>query len=458
LSPAPPSRRLVACLPALVFIAGAAPSRPAAASDGLILEARAGVGVSAMISAPQRDRGFKSGFVPDLRPGLRLGDAIAAELVLATWFFPRQGGSGSGRATLLGGGLRWDPRLASWLSWFLDGHGGLALTGPSNRFMADAGTGFEVWINRSLAIGPVVRYAQLVDRGPDPRFWSAGLSATMTWGAAADEPPSLGPVDSAREERQKSWEQARQRELRSPRHTDRDHDGVPDDRDICPDEPPGPHPDPNMTGCPRKEADSGIALAAAGDQDGDGVPDADDKCPNRPFGEHPDPLAMGCPLPDRDQDGVPDMDDACPGKPGIPTAGARTNGCPGLATIDRGTIGLARPILFSPQGDDIFPSSLPVLQAVADTLKATSAIKRISIEAHTDSSLSSMRSLELSRRRAEAVRRWLVANGVAPDRLVTLGHGDSRPLTSNRTARSRAANARVELVILDPPEGAGLSR
>src|SRR5215207_7151766 len=110
------------------------------------VEARAGFGVGSMLSQWQRDRGYLSGFVPDLRPGLRLDSSIAAELAFESWFFPRSNG-GTGRATFLGAGGRWDPRLRDWLTWFLDGHAGLALTGPANRFMFDVGTGFDVWVS-----------------------------------------------------------------------------------------------------------------------------------------------------------------------------------------------------------------------------------------------------------------------------------------------------------------------
>jgi len=297
----------------------------AAGADDLAVEARAGFGVSSMLSQWQRDQGYQSGFVPDLRPGFRVGSSVAAELALASWFFPRTDG-GTGRATLLGAGLRWDPRLRTWLTWFFDGHGGLALTGPANRFMLDLGTGFDVWITDHLAMGLFLRHGQILGSGEDPRFFTAGLGVTMTW------PKGDRPAAPVREqaERQREWELAREREKQSLAQRDRDHDGVTDDVDVCPDEPAGSRPDGNRRGCPRAEqrlAKRVEARSAQADRDRDGVPDREDLCPDQPFGNYPDPMAIGCPLSDGDHDGIPDVLDACPKKPGKPSSRQRHNGC-----------------------------------------------------------------------------------------------------------------------------------
>jgi hypothetical protein len=235
---------------ALLTAAGALPGR-AAAFDGPTVEARTAVGAGTMLSTAQRARGFHTGFVPDLRPALRIEEMVVVELVAASWFFPHDGGTG--RATLFGGGLRCDPHLTSWLSWFVDGHAGVGLTGPSNRPMIDAGTGFDLWLRRSLALGPFVRYGQVFDRGPDPRFWAAGLGATLTWDTQRDEPPALGPEDPDRERRQRDWERSHRLD---PRRSDRDGDGIIDQEDVCPDEKPGPSPDPSMRGCPMDQSHS----------------------------------------------------------------------------------------------------------------------------------------------------------------------------------------------------------
>lgn len=307
--------------------------RGAMAADGVEVEVRAGFGLGSMLSQWQRDRGYESGFVPDLRPGLRLGPSFAAELAFESWFFPRTNG-GNGRATFFGAGGRWDPRLRDWLTWYVDGHLGLALTGPANRFMFDGATGFDVWVVRNVGIGPFLRYGQIVGRGSDPQFWAAGVSATVTWTSESE----AQAID--RKERQRAWEQTRQLAQR-----DRDQDGVVDEKDICPDEPVGSRPDPNMLGCPREakrsEKQAGARRVEV-DRDGDGVPDRDDRCPERAFGKFPDPLQMGCPMPDRDQDGVPDDFDTCPDKRGKPSHLQRRNGCTSGPSLPRSRRGAAR--------------------------------------------------------------------------------------------------------------------
>lgn len=163
---------------------------------------------------------------------------------------------------------------------------------------------------------------------------------------------------------------------------DRDGDGVPDNRDACPDTPAGVAVEANgcpvdsdrdgvpnyqdrcastptgasvdATGCPADSdgdkvfdgldqcpnTPAGASVDARGcptDADGDNVFDGLDQCPNTPSGAPVD--ARGCPL-DADGDGVIDLNDRCPGTP----SGARvdTSGCPQDADGDKVFDGLDR--------------------------------------------------------------------------------------------------------------------
>ncbi len=99
---------------------------------------------------------------------------------------------------------------------------------------------------------------------------------------------------------------------------DRDHDGIIDTEDACPDLPGIRTRDPMTHGCP--------------DADHDGIPDPLDACPNVPGERSALPRSNGCP-PDADGDGIPDLLDACPDEPGVATDDERTNGCPPMATM-----------------------------------------------------------------------------------------------------------------------------
>ena len=68
-------------------------------------------------------------------------------------------------------------------------------------------------------------------------------------------------------------------------------------------------------------------------------------------------------------------------------------------------------------------------------------------QGHTDSSGSETHNLELSERRAEAVRTHLVGRGVAADRITALGYGEAYPVESNDDKEGRRANRRVDLLM-----------
>jgi outer membrane protein OmpA-like peptidoglycan-associated protein len=76
--------------------------------------------------------------------------------------------------------------------------------------------------------------------------------------------------------------------------------------------------------------------------------------------------------------------------------------------------------------------------------------REVLIEGHTDSVGSESYNLDLSQRRAEAVRGFLAQNGVELARTAVRGFGEARPVSTNETDAGRQQNRRVEVVILDP--------
>ncbi len=97
----------------------------------------------------------------------------------------------------------------------------------------------------------------------------------------------------------------------------------------------------------------------------------------------------------------------------------------------------------------LLPSFFEVLNSVALVLKEfdETAVK---VAGHTDSTGSFEMNQTLSENRANAVANYLSAQGVARTRMHTQGYGPRQPIASNDTASGRAANRRVEIMILNP--------
>jgi OOP family OmpA-OmpF porin len=68
----------------------------------------------------------------------------------------------------------------------------------------------------------------------------------------------------------------------------------------------------------------------------------------------------------------------------------------------------------------------------------------VEIRGYTDSVGPASYNLELSQRRAEAVKQYLVNAGIDPSRLVAKGYGEADPIASNKTPEGRAQNRRIE--------------
>jgi outer membrane protein OmpA-like peptidoglycan-associated protein len=103
-------------------------------------------------------------------------------------------------------------------------------------------------------------------------------------------------------------------------------------------------------------------------------------------------------------------------------------------------------IFFDTGKADLKSGAKTTLTRIAEQLKNNSDV-RISVEGHTDNTGSSEKNVTLSEKRANAVRDFLIANGVPADRIVSSGKGAADPVASNKTAAGRLQNRRVELVI-----------
>ncbi len=90
------------------------------------------------------------------------------------------------------------------------------------------------------------------------------------------------------------------------------------------------------------------------------------------------------------------------------------------------------------------PGAIAELSDTLDSLRNDPEL-RIRIEGYTDSVGSDAYNLRLSERRADAVKRYLVSEGIAADRIQTRGFGEASPVADNDTETGRARNRRVEV-------------
>lgn len=118
-------------------------------------------------------------------------------------------------------------------------------------------------------------------------------------------------------------------------------------------------------------------------------------------------------------------------------------------TVNRREIVIRRQINFTTDSDVIDASSTPLLTEIADVMLRNPQITKVELQGHTDNVGAAEHNLELSQRRAESVRRWLIEQGgVEGSRLEAKGYGMTRPLVPNITPANRARNRRTQFIIL----------
>ncbi|NPV12278.1 MAG: OmpA family protein [Ignavibacteria bacterium] len=103
---------------------------------------------------------------------------------------------------------------------------------------------------------------------------------------------------------------------------------------------------------------------------------------------------------------------------------------------------------FKKNSAEILQESLPVLQQVLEVLKSSSNIN-IRIEGHTDNVGSAEYNLKLSRERADAVKEFLIKNGIEQNRISVIGKGEEFPIADNETEIGRSLNRRVEIHVVE---------
>jgi OOP family OmpA-OmpF porin len=250
-----------------------------------------------------------------------------------------------------------------------------------------------------------------------------------------------------------------------PTVSDRDKDGIPDDKDKCPSE-AGP---PENDGCPDKDRDKdGIVDrkdkcpdqagpperdgCPVADTDKDGIPDDKDKCPTEAEDKDGFEDEDGCPDPDNDKDGIADANDKCPNEPETKNGFQDEDGCPDEVpeTVKKFT-GVIKGITFRRNSADIKASSFPFLKEAVKTFKEYPQL-RVEISGHTSNEGRREFNVKLSKKRAESVKAFLTSAGIDESRVLTVGYGPDKPVEDNATKAGQEKNRRIEFRLLSPDE------
>ena len=213
-----------------------------------------------------------------------------------------------------------------------------------------------------------------------------------------------------------------------PEDIDADDDGLLDIDDLCPKQPETVNGYNDEDGCPDP-----------GDRDKDTITDDVDLCPEE-AGEEDSPK-MGCPDPDSDDDGLVDRLDVCPAQPGTEDhQGCKKN--PNVAITETG-IGITGKILFIDGKATLNKKSNATLDDVAAVLVSHPKMKVV-ISVHTGEKGAAAFNLDLSKRRAETLKWYLVDHGVEEGRIVEVyGKGENEPVNGK---------AKERVVLTFPPE------
>jgi outer membrane protein OmpA-like peptidoglycan-associated protein len=102
-------------------------------------------------------------------------------------------------------------------------------------------------------------------------------------------------------------------------------------------------------------------------------------------------------------------------------------------------------IRFVPNRDVLMSDARQVLSGLASLLKAAPSGIAVRIEGHTDSDGDAQKNVNLSKRRAAAVKRYLVSRGISANRLSSDGFGATKPIADNSTEDGKIRNRRIEI-------------
>ena len=248
---------------------------------------------------------------------------------------------------------------------------------------------------------------------------------------------------------------------------DTDGDGVPDKQDIDPRhkedfdgfEDLDGAPDPDNDGDGVLDNDDQAPLDAEDkdgfededgipdpDNDKDGVLDANDKAPNDAEDMDGFQDEDGEPDLDNDNDGIVDTEDKCPNEAETINDYEDNDGCPDVKpeiAVEAGSAMVLEGVNFSSGSVNLTAGSISILDKVVRTLTENPNIE-VEIRGYTDNTGSYEGNVNLSKRRADSVKEYLISQHIAGYRIQTQGFGPQEPIADNSTREGRAKNRRIE--------------
>lgn len=223
---------------------------------------------------------------------------------------------------------------------------------------------------------------------------------------------------------------------RAPRSSrDGDLDGILDEMDACPTAAEDFDGFEDSDGCPDV------------DNDGDGILDVDDDCPTRAEDFDGFEDSNGCPDLDNDGDGILDAEDLCPNVAETFNGFEDEDGCPDQGPQRRMHLPAAHITFHTNSADISGADPVPILDIVIEYMQDYPDV-RLCVIGHTDSIGDAAYNRDLSKRRADSVRAYLITLGADGDRLDTDGKGESEPIETNDTVEGRARNRRIQFEIV----------
>jgi outer membrane protein OmpA-like peptidoglycan-associated protein len=110
---------------------------------------------------------------------------------------------------------------------------------------------------------------------------------------------------------------------------------------------------------------------------------------------------------------------------------------------------IAKTVLFEFDKSLVKKDSYGELESIVNLLKMNPSYK-LSLEGHTDAVGTESYNVGLSKNRVNAVRDFIIMNGISPDRIVPQHHGETKPVADNANADGRKSNRRVDVEIIIP--------